>query len=125
LQKTMTSIKVSSWSLLPCRYVKVWCEYLWLYSVPEGVWRRSAFSLDISLCNLLLWLSFGLVSVISSCDELYLVPSLLIDHGNESSFRGVLLIYYRVTLNRVYFCQISGCEQPSNMSQITADTKSQ
>jgi hypothetical protein len=63
--------------------------------------------------------------VISSRDEFYLVPSLLIDHGNESSFRGMLLIYYRVTLNHAYFCQISGCEQPSNMSQIIADTESQ
>jgi hypothetical protein len=46
------------------------------------------------------------------------VPALLIDHGNESLFRGVLLMYYRVTLNRAYFCRISGCEQPSNISQI-------
>jgi hypothetical protein len=35
----------------------------------------------------------------------YLVPSLLIDHGNESLFRGMLLIYYRVTLNRAYFVE--------------------
>jgi hypothetical protein len=97
---------------------------LWLYSVPEGVRSWSAFSVDISLCNLLLWLSFGLLSVISSRDELYLVPSILIDHGNESSFQGMLLIYYRVTLNHAYFCWISGCEQPSNMSQIITDTKS-
>jgi hypothetical protein len=49
------------------------------------------------------WLSFGLLSVISN--ELYLVPSLLIDHGNELSFRGVLLIYYRVSWNRAYFVE--------------------
>jgi hypothetical protein len=62
--------------------------------MPEGVRSWSPFSLVISLCNLVFWLS----SVISSRDELYLVLSLLIDHGNESSFRGVLLIYYRVYL---------------------------
>jgi hypothetical protein len=83
------------------------------------------FQYTLLLCNLLLWLSFGVLSIISSCDEFYLVPSLLIDHGNESSFRGMLLIYYRVTLNRAFFCRISGCEQPSNMSQTIADTKSQ
>jgi hypothetical protein len=65
------------------------------------------------------------LSVISSRDDFYLVPSLLIDHGNESSFRGMLLMYYRVTLNMLIFCRISGCEQPSNMSQIIADTESQ
>jgi hypothetical protein len=46
------------------------------------------------------------------------VPALLIDHGNGSSFRGMHLIYYQVPLNRVYCCRISGCEQPSSMSQI-------
>jgi hypothetical protein len=35
----------------------------------------------------------------------YLVPSLLIDHGNELSFRGVLLIYYQVTWNHTYFVE--------------------
>jgi hypothetical protein len=39
--------------------------------------------------------------------------------GTKSSFRGVLLMYYRVALNRVFtFWQISGCEQPYNVSQI-------
>jgi hypothetical protein len=33
----------------------------------------------------------------------------------------MLLMYYRVTLNRAYFCRILGCEQPSSMSQIIAD----
>jgi hypothetical protein len=61
------------------------------------------------------------LSVISSRDEFYLVPALLIDHGNESSFRGMLLMYYWVTLNHAYFCQISGCEQPSIISQIIVD----
>jgi hypothetical protein len=65
------------------------------------------------------------LSVISSRDEFYLVPSLLIDHGNESSFRGMLLMYYQVSLNRAYFWRISGCEQPSNMSQIIAGAKAQ
>jgi hypothetical protein len=48
------------------------------------------------LCNLLFWLSFCVFCVISTCDEFYFVPPLLIDHGNESSFRGILLTYYRV-----------------------------
>jgi hypothetical protein len=52
----------------------------------EGVRSWSPFSLVISLCNLVFWLS----SIISSRDELYLVSSLLIDHGNESLFWGVL-----------------------------------
>jgi hypothetical protein len=65
-----------------------------------------------------------LLRVISS-RELYLVPALLIDHGNESTFRGMLLIFYRVTLNRAYLYRLSGCEQPSSMSQIIADTESQ
>jgi hypothetical protein len=63
--------------------------------------------------------------VISSRDEFYIVPPLLIDHGNESSFRGMLLSYYWVTLNRAYFFRISGCEQPCNISQIIAGTGSQ
>jgi hypothetical protein len=46
------------------------------------------------------------------------MPALLIDHGKVSSFRGMPLMYYRVPLNRAYFCRISGCEQPSSMSQI-------
>jgi hypothetical protein len=58
------------------------------------------------------------LSVISSHDELHLVPVLLIDHGNESSFRGMLLMYYWVPFNRAYFCRISGCEQPSSTSPI-------
>jgi hypothetical protein len=58
------------------------------------------------------------LSVISSRVGLYFVPALLIDHGNGSSFRGMHLMYYRVPLNHAYFCQISGCEQPSSMSQI-------
>jgi hypothetical protein len=49
---------------------------------------------------------------------LYVVPTLLIDHGNGSYFRGMHLIYYRFPLNRVCCCRISGCEQPSSMSQI-------
>jgi hypothetical protein len=43
---------------------------------------------------------------------------LLIDHGNRLLFRGMRLIYYRVPLNHAYCCRISGCEQPSSMSQI-------
>jgi hypothetical protein len=35
------------------------------------------------------------------------------------------LMYYQVALNRVYFCRISGCEQPYNVSQIIAGTKSE
>jgi hypothetical protein len=48
--------------------------------------------------------------------ELYVVL-----HGNESSFRGMLSIYYRVPLNQLYCCRISGRAQPSSMSQITRD----
>jgi hypothetical protein len=58
------------------------------------------------------------LSVISSRVALYFVPVLLIDHGNGLSFRGMLLKYYWVPLNRACFCRISGCEQPSSMSQI-------
>jgi hypothetical protein len=48
--------------------------------------------------------------VISTRDEFYSVPSLLIDHGNESLFRGMLLMYYRVALNRVYFLSNIGLQ---------------
>jgi hypothetical protein len=58
------------------------------------------------------------LSVISNGVGLYPVPTLLIDHGNGSSFRGMPLMNYRVTLDRACFCRISGCEQPSSMSQI-------
>jgi hypothetical protein len=61
------------------------------------------------------------LSVISSRVGLYFVPTLLIDHGNGSSFRGMRLMYYRVPLNHACFCRTSGCEQPSSMSQIIID----
>jgi hypothetical protein len=46
------------------------------------------------------------------------MPTLWIDHGNGSSFRGMPVMNYRVPLNRACFYRISSCEQPSSMSQI-------
>jgi hypothetical protein len=46
-----------------------------------------------------------MLSVISSRGGLYLVPALLIDHGNGSSFRGMHLMYYRVPLNDAIFAE--------------------
>jgi hypothetical protein len=59
-----------------------------------------------------------MLSVISSRVELYFVPALLIDHGNGPLFWGMPLMYYRAPLNRACFCWISGCKQPSSISQI-------
>jgi hypothetical protein len=59
-----------------------------------------------------------MLSVISDRVGLYFLSALLIDHGNISLFRGMPLMNYWVPLKRACFCRISGCEQPSSMSQI-------
>jgi hypothetical protein len=77
------------------------------------------------LCNLLFWLSFCVFYVISTRNEFYFMPPLfdrpweriVVPRYTFDSLSGCLELCF-------IFAEMSGCEQPCNISQIITDTGS-